>query len=385
MAIKGDTNNDGVLSPEESAAMVAAMRSVAAGQVAAEQKKNPSIWSRIWGSDYNPLTIPGEIWSQNFGEQADLRSEARKKDKIRQDAEKKAKEAAEKAAKAAEQQMYSDATADALSAMNPQSDITKMQIELLKKLASGQGGGGGGAAAIPKPRMSKEYRALTSNANRMGAATLAEMQRLAGQASQTAAGIGASGEGAASALSKIYGGAAGQVAQASQMAGTYGADLTPVSGALATMPGQISQSGATLSDYLKKNQSINADSAEFLARLTEQQGKSYAEEIARADKLFLMADMAKRERDYQNAVAAARASGGGSSGIQTQLSALELLGKLTTPQIASIDPDVVKDQVTWAKEYDENPVLQANYKTKKAYITAKTVQAQIATNAELGK
>ena len=381
MAIKGDTNNDGVLSPEESAAMVAAMRSVAAGQVAAEQKKKPSTWSRIWGSDYNPLNIPGEIWSQNFGEPAKVRSRIYKEEQAKKKEEKKAKEAA---AAQAEQNLYSGATSAALAAMNPQSDVTNMQIELLKKLASGQGGGGGGAA-IPKPvDMSKQYRALTSGSNLMGAATLSEMQRLAGQAAQTATGIGASGEAAAGALSKIYGDAASQVAQASQMAGTYGADLTPVSGALATIPGQVKQSGATIADYLKQNQLINAQSAGFLANLAEQQGKGYATEIARADQLFRMADMAKRQRDYEQAVAAARASGGGSSSIQTQLSALELLGKLT-PQAASIDPGVISQQSTWAAEFDKDPVLKANYGTKQAYVTAKTIAAQRLLNAQLGK
>lgn len=383
MAIKGDTNNDGVLSPEESAAMVAAMRSVAAGQVAAEQKKKPSIWSRIWGSDYNPLNIPGEIWSQNFGEQADLRSEARKKDKAKQDAEKKAKEAA---AKAAEEQLYSGATSAALAAMNPQSDITKMQTELLMKIARGEvGGGGGGGAAIPRPaNMSKQYRALTSGSNLMGAATLAEMQRLAGQATQTATGIGASGEAAAGALSKIYGDAASQVAQASQMAGTYGADLTPVSGALATIPGQVKQSGATIADYLKQNQLINAQSAGFLANLAEQQGKSYATEIARADQLFRMADMAKRQRDYEQAVAAARASGGGGVSIQEQLTALDLLAKGGSGT-SSIDPGIISQQAGWGKEFDKDPVLKANYGSKQAYITAKTIAAQRLLDAQLGK
>jgi hypothetical protein len=164
--------------------------------------------------------------------------------------------------------------------------------------AGGGGGGGGGAAA--------DYGYLTGMSNQMGGASLAAMQRLADTYGQTATGTRAGGEAGAQALRDIYGKAAGEIQQGSRMAGTTGSSLVPVSGALAQLPADINRAGGSMADYLAQNELISAQDAGFLSNLSGELGRSYAQQIARQDQTFRMADAARRRAAA--AAAAGRAS-----------------------------------------------------------------------------
>jgi hypothetical protein len=209
----------------------------------------------------------------------------------------------------------------------PQSNLTAEQQALSKlydeALAAYSSGGSG--VAMPKPvDMRKQYAALKSDTNAYGAGTLQEMLRLSGQAAQTATGIGASGEKAASALQKIYGDTANASMEAARMAGTEGAGMRPVSGADEDLVRRVQATGANMSDYLRANQLIDTQTAGFMSELNRTQSKARADEFARADYLFKQADMAKRQAAYEQAVRAARAASAGSAQ-QNILGRIEIL------------------------------------------------------------
>jgi hypothetical protein len=188
-------------------------------------------------------------------------------------------------------------------AMTPEKAIEKYLAGL------GSGGGGGGGGSVPRPAdLSKQYAKLTGISNLTGAASLAAMQRLADQAAATATGIRARGDASGRSVQDIYGAAAAAAAEGAKLAGTEGASLTPVSGLAATLPAELRASGATLGNYLAQNQLISAQDAGFLSQLAQQQAPAYANQISRQDELFRMADMARRQAEYQRQVAAANAS-----------------------------------------------------------------------------
>jgi hypothetical protein len=230
----------------------------------------------------------------------------------------------------------------ATTTMTPQAAIEKY----LKAL--GSGGGGGGGAVVPKPAdLTKQYEKLTGISNLTGAASLAAMQRLADQAAATATGIRTGGEASGRSVQDIYGAAAAAAAEGAKLAGTEGASLTPVSGLAATLPAELRASGATLRDYLTQNQLISAQDAGFLSQLAQQQAPAYANQISRQDQLFRMADMARRQAEYQKQVAAANASRASAInearalGLKLQLEQ-DLKAGQQVP-ISQIDPKAIED------------------------------------------
>jgi hypothetical protein len=209
--------------------------------------------------------------------------------------------------------------------------------DLLAKLASGElsvGGGGGGGGAAPN------YGAMSNMANQAGGASIAAMQRLADQAATAATGIRGGGDASAAALQRIYGDAANQIMEASKTPGATGSSLTPVSGMLAALPGQVRQAGGTASDFLRANQLVAAQDAGFLGELAAMQAPGYATQFARQDAVFRMADQARR-------AAAARAAG--ASGRNAQIEAMLTLAKYDAENPSSniplsTDPQAIQDE-----------------------------------------
>jgi hypothetical protein len=255
-------------------------------------------------------------------------------------------------------------------AANPYADL----LATYDKIAAGTVGG----SSAPRPQdMTAEYNRLANISNKMGGATLAQMQNLAGLGAQTATGISAGAEAGRQALNDIYAKAAGQVTEASRMAGTEGSSLTPVSGILAALPSQIRESGATIGDYLKANQLVSANDASFLSELAKMQGTSYANQIANQDKVFLMADKARRRAEAQRQAAAAAASSADAR-LQAQLAALKLRGQIAEKQGSAVLP-VTTDYETIASAWDT--MTPANKEVlKKRGITNKTKYLNAALN-----
>jgi hypothetical protein len=226
---------------------------------------------------------------------------------------------------------------------DPYADLLKKYDEIAKGIVGG--------SSAPRPQdMTAEYNRLANISNKMGGATLAQMQNLAGLGAQTATGISAGAEAGRQALNDIYAKAAGQVTEASRMAGTEGSSLTPVSGILAALPSQIRESGSTIGDYLKANQLVSAQDAGFLSELAKQQGGSYANQIARQDQVFRMADQARRRSEAQKQAAAAAASSADAR-LQAQLAALKLRGQIAEKQGYAMLP-VTTDYETIASAWD---------------------------------
>jgi hypothetical protein len=246
----------------------------------------------------------------------------------------------------------------AAGAMTPQAAIEKY----LKAIGSGGGGGGG---SVPRPaNLSKQYEKLTGISNLTGAASLAAMQRLANQAAATSTGIRAGGEAAGRSVQDIYGAAAAAAAEGAKLAGTEGASLTPVSGLAATLPAELRASGSTLSDYLTQNQLISAQDAGFLSQLATQQAPAYATQAARQDELFRMADMARRQAEYQRQVAAANAS---RSSAQNDARALGLKLMLEQDLKAATQAQVPMSQIDLQGIRDEwSAIKKSKDKTKLA-------------------
>lgn len=248
----------------------------------------------------------------------------------------------------------------AAGAMTPQAAIQKY-------LDAIGGGGGGGGAAVPRPAdLSKQYEKLTGISNLTGAASLAAMQRLAEQAAATSTGIRAGGETAGRSVQDIYGSAAAQAAEGARLAGVEGSSLTPVSGLAATLPAELRASGATLSDYLTQNQLISAQDAGFLSQLAGQQAPAYANQISRQDQLFRMADMARRQAEYQKQVAAANAASAASRnsardlGLKLMLEQdLQAATKTQVP-MSQIDLQGIRDDWAKIKESKDQTKLAAS-------------------------
>jgi hypothetical protein len=231
-------------------------------------------------------------------------------------------------------------------------------------------GGGGGGGSVQRPAdLSKQYAKLTGISNLTGAASLAAMQRLADQAAATSTGIRARGDASGRSVQDIYGAAAAAAAEGAKLAGTEGASLTPVSGLAATLPAELRASGATLGNYLAQNQLISAQDAGFLSQLAQQQAPAYANQISRQDELFRMADMARRQAEYQRQVAAANAS---RASAQNEARALGL--KLMLEQdlkaaqqvpVSQIDPEAIEKEWNKIKNDKRKTALYAaeNIKT----------------------
>jgi len=134
--------------------------------------------------------------------------------------------------------------------------------------------------------------------NQMGAATLAEMQRLAARAGQDAGSIRQGGMTGAASINDIYGGAATTMADLAAAGGGEYGGLTPVSGAEAVAPGQTRAAGAALGDYLRQNQLISAQDQGFLSELSGILGTGYANQFAMQD-ATARAALAARQQQAQ--------------------------------------------------------------------------------------
>jgi hypothetical protein len=278
-------------------------------------------------------------------------------------------------------------TVDWTTILGPGAATTTMTPEkaIEKYLAGlGSGGGGGGGGSVPRPAdLSKQYAKLTGISNLTGAASLAAMQRLADKAAATSTGIRAGGEASGRSVQDIYGAAATAAAEGAKLAGTEGASLTPVSGLAATLPAELRASGATLRDYLTQNQLISAQDAGFLSQLAQQQAPAYANQISRQDQLFRMADMARRQAEYQRQVAAANAS---RASAQNDARALGL--KLMLEQdlkaagqqvpVSQIDPAAIEKEWNSIKKDKRKTALYAadNVKTLQDFAKYKVAELQ---------
>lgn len=126
------------------------------------------------------------------------------------------------------------------------------------------------------------YDPLSGVSNQIGAATIAEMQRLANDAANQAAAIQAAGVQGAAGINNVYGGAANEMSNLASYGGEYGS-MTPVSGAAATAPEQARMQGQNLANFLQQNQLISAQDAGFLAQLAPQISSGYANQLALND------------------------------------------------------------------------------------------------------
>lgn len=123
------------------------------------------------------------------------------------------------------------------------------------------------------------YNPLSALTNQAGAATIAEMQRLANDAANQAAAIKAAGVQGAAGINSVYGGAADEMSNIGSYGGEYGA-MTPVSGAMATAPSEARMEGQNLANFLQQNQLISAQDAGFIAQSAPQVASGYANQLA---------------------------------------------------------------------------------------------------------
>ena len=151
------------------------------------------------------------------------------------------------------------------------------------------------------------YNPLSALTNQAGAATIAEMQRLANEAANQAAAIKAAGVQGAAGINSVYGGAADEMSNIGSYGGEYGA-MTPVSGAMATAPSEARMEGQNLADFLQQNQLISAQDAGFIAQSAPQVASGYANQLAMNDYIArqqqdMLRQRAREEMIYEREIA----------------------------------------------------------------------------------
>jgi hypothetical protein len=192
------------------------------------------------------------------------------------------------------------------------------------------------------------YNPLSALTNQAGAATIAEMQRLANDAANQAAAIKAAGVQGAAGINSVYGGAADEMSNIGSYGGEYGA-MTPVSGAMATAPSEARMEGQNLANFLQQNQLISAQDAGFIAQSAPQVASGYANQLAINDYIArqqqdMLRQRAREQMIYEREIARQDELAASRLSEAEQVALLQMGGQ----------PLYTEDQLTAvAKEWDE--------------------------------
>lgn len=150
---------------------------------------------------------------------------------------------------------------------------------------------------------SEIYDPMSGVTNQLGGASVLSMQDIANQYAQGAAATQARGAQAGQSINDIYGqGASALEALGAQPSSEYDS-MIPVYGDAAVAPAQQRMEGQNISDYLTRNQLIDAQAQGGMAELANMLGPAYANQYAMMDRQARMqadADKVRMEAQYRN-------------------------------------------------------------------------------------
>jgi hypothetical protein len=150
---------------------------------------------------------------------------------------------------------------------------------------------------------SEIYDPMSGVTNQLGGASVLSMQDIANQYAQGAAATQARGAQAGQSINDIYGqGASTLEAIGAQPSSEYDS-MIPVYGDAAVAPAQQRMEGQNISDYLTRNQLIDAQAQGGMAELANMLGPAYANQYAMMDRQARMqadADKVRMEAQYRN-------------------------------------------------------------------------------------
>jgi hypothetical protein len=214
----------------------------------------------------------------------------------------------------------------------------------------------------PKVPGSEIYDPMSGVTNQLGGASVLSMQDIANQYAQGAAATQARGAQAGQSINDIYGGSAATLeALGAQPSSEYDS-MIPVYGDAAVAPAQQRMEGQNISDYLTRNQLIDAQAQGGMAQLATMLGPAYANQYAMMDRQARIqadADKVRMEAQYRNENAKNLAEALAEMEIMDAQNKYEDARNALTFGSANVpDPDVV---AKWAAEYASMPEQKKEY------------------------